>query len=86
MGKLYENLERYFKNTPSEDIERAWKEVEKLNDIGPDVIGYADMMKGLVDTNIFYSDTIDYQIKHIIEAGVNFEDSISACAEYYLAA
>jgi len=57
MGKLYENLERYFKNTPSEDIERDWKEVEKLNDIGPDVIGYADMMKGLVDTNIFYSDT-----------------------------
>lgn len=86
MGKLFENLKRYFENTPSEDIEKDWKEVEMLNDIGPDVIEYADIMKGLMDTNIFYSDNFDYQIKHINEAGENSGESISACAEYYLAA
>lgn len=86
MGKLFENLKRYFENTPSEDIEKDWKEVEMLNDIGPDVIEYAGIMKGLMDTNIFYSDNFDYQIKHINEAGENSCESISACAEYYLAA
>lgn len=41
MNGLFEYLKKYFDNTPQCVIEEDWKEVEHLNDIGPDVIEYA---------------------------------------------
>lgn len=38
--KLLENLKRYFADTPKEQQDKEWKEIEPLNDIGPDVIEY----------------------------------------------
>nr|DAI16456.1 MAG TPA: hypothetical protein [Bacteriophage sp.] len=37
MSKLLESLENYFKNTPKEQLDKDWKEIEYLNEIGPDV-------------------------------------------------
>ena len=38
--KLLENLKRYFAITSKEQQNKDWKEVEPLNNIGPDVIDY----------------------------------------------
>ena len=37
---LFENLKKYFANTSKEQQDKDWKEVEPLNNIGPDVIEY----------------------------------------------
>lgn len=37
---LFENLKRYFATTSKEQQDKDWKEVESLNNIGPDVIDY----------------------------------------------
>lgn len=37
MSKLLESLENYFKNTPKEQLDKDWEEIEYLNEIGPDV-------------------------------------------------
>lgn len=37
MSKLLESLENYFKNTPKEQLDKDWKEIEYLYEIGPDV-------------------------------------------------
>lgn len=41
MGKLYDNLVRNFENISEEE----WREIESLNDIGPDVIEYANRIE-----------------------------------------
>lgn len=41
MGNLFESLKDYFENTPNDVIENDWREIEYLNEIGPDVIEYA---------------------------------------------
>lgn len=38
---LLEELQNYFENTPKKVLDSEWKEIEHLNDIGPDVIEYA---------------------------------------------
>lgn len=38
MGNLFESLKDYFEHTPKDVLDNDWKEVEYLNDIGPDVI------------------------------------------------
>lgn len=38
--KLFENLKKYFDTTSKEQQDKDWKEVEPLNNIGPDVIDY----------------------------------------------
>lgn len=45
MGNLFESLKAYFENTPKEVLNNDWKEIEYLNDIGPDVIEYAEYVK-----------------------------------------
>lgn len=37
---LFENLKKYFANTSKEQQDKDWKEIEPLNNIGPDVINY----------------------------------------------
>ena len=47
MGNLFESLKDYFENTPKGVLDNDWKEVENLNEIGPDVIEYARYVKEL---------------------------------------
>ena len=50
MGVLLESLKNYFKNTPKEELDKDWKEIEYLNEIGPDVFEYAEFVKANFDT------------------------------------
>ena len=40
-----EFLKKHFEETPQEELDKEWKEIEPLNDIGPDVLEYADKIK-----------------------------------------
>lgn len=46
MGVLFESLKNYFKNTDQDILDRDWKEIKYLNEIGPDVIEYTDIPCG----------------------------------------
>ena len=48
MGKLLNQLKDYFENTPKEVLEKEAKEWEYPNEIGPDVLEYAKIVR---DTN-----------------------------------
>lgn len=39
---LFKNLKKYFDTTSKEQQDKDWKEVEPLNNIGPNVIDYID--------------------------------------------
>ena len=45
MGKLLDQLKSYLENTPKEVLEKEAKELEYLNEIGPDVLEYAKVVK-----------------------------------------
>lgn len=47
MDNLFESLKYYFDNTPKEFLENDWKEIKYLNEIGPDVIEYAKLVKNI---------------------------------------
>lgn len=49
MGKLLNQLKDYFENTPKEVLEKEAKEWEYLNEIGPDVLEYAKMVRGYIN-------------------------------------
>lgn len=55
MGKLFESLKDYFEKTPKEILDNDWKEIEYLNEIGPDVIEYAEYVKELFGSDVSYS-------------------------------
>ena len=40
-----ELLKKHFEETPQKELDKEWKEIEPLNDIGPDVLEYADKIK-----------------------------------------
>ena len=45
MNKHLENLKDYFENTSQEEIDKDYEEIEYLNDLGPNVLEYADFVK-----------------------------------------
>ena len=47
MSELYYKLREYFENTPREQLDKDWEDVKDLNDIGPDVILYANYVRRL---------------------------------------
>ena len=47
MSELYDKLKEYFENTPREQLDKDWEDVKDLNDIGPDVILYANYVRHL---------------------------------------
>lgn len=49
MGKLLNQLQQYFENTPKEVLDKEAKEWEYLNEIGPDVLEYAKMVRGYIN-------------------------------------
>ena len=40
VNKYVEDLKRYFEETPKEQLDKDWKELEKWNDVGPTVDEY----------------------------------------------
>lgn len=46
MGKLLNQLKKYFENTPKEVLEEEAKKLEYLNKIGPDVLEYDKIVRG----------------------------------------
>ena len=45
MGKMYNSLKEYFQNTPKEQLDKDWEEIEPLNNIGVDVLEWAEFAK-----------------------------------------
>ena len=48
MSKIFEVLEKYFDNTPRDQLARDLESLEYLNDIGPDVLEYTRSVKTLI--------------------------------------
>ena len=44
MGKFSKHLKEYFENTPKEQLNKDWDNIKHLNDIGPDVIEYYNII------------------------------------------
>lgn len=57
MGNLFESLKNYFENTPKEVFDNDWKEIKYLNEIGPDVIEYAEFVRENFGTAVSYSNS-----------------------------
>jgi hypothetical protein len=53
---LLQQLKKYFDNTPREIIEKDWKEIEYLNEIGPDVDEYLECVKKYRQSNQYPKD------------------------------
>lgn len=76
MGKLLENLIQYFEETPKESLYNEWKGIQYLNNIGPDVIEYAESVKLYLNIT-----SHSFDVKGNID-----NDEISPNSKYYLAA
>lgn len=85
MGKLLEQLKNYFENTPVEVLEKESAEWDYLNEIGPDVLEYANMVKGYIDTETAYSCSNDCFSENNYDFTVSTND-ISSNAQYGKAA
>ena len=57
MGNLFKSLKDYFENTPKDVIEKDWREIEYLYEIGPDVIEYAEFVRENFGTAVTYSNS-----------------------------
>lgn len=79
MGKLLENLKNYFENTPKDILERELNALDYLNDIGPDVIEYAEQVREYLYSNIQAErvNTPKYDGEHYVNP---------SSSNYYLAA
>lgn len=87
MGNLFESLKDYFENTPKEVLDNDWKEMEYLNEIGPDVIEYAEFVRENFGIAVSYSNSKEKRETHKYEVPVSAgENGIAADAKYCLAA
>ena len=87
MGNLFESLKDYFENTPNDVIENDWREIEYLNEIGPDVIEYAEFVREYLGTAMSYSNTKEKEETRRYDVSVSaWENGIAADAKYCLAA
>ena len=87
MGNLFESLKNYFENTPKEVLDNDWKEIEYLNEIGPDVIEYAKFVKEQFGIAVSYSNSGQKNEAHRYDVSVDSENNgIAADAQYYFAA
>lgn len=55
MGDLLDSLKDYFDKTPQDVLEKDFKELAYLNEIGPDAIAYVEYVKGNFDIEMSYS-------------------------------
>lgn len=87
MGNLFESLKGYFENTPKDVIEKDWREIEYLNEIGPDVIEYAEFVRENFGTAVSYSNSKEKKETYRYDVSVSAgEKGIAADAKYCLAA
>lgn len=87
MGNLFESLKDYFENIPKEILDNDWKEMEYLNEIGPDVIEYAKFVKEQFGIAVSYSNSEKNLETHKYDVSVDSENNgIAADAQYYFAA
>ena len=85
MGKLLEQLKSYFENTPAEVLEKECAEWDYLNEIGLDVLEYAKLVRGYIDTEMAYSNSDIFCDDRKYDFTVLTED-ISSNAQYGMAA
>ena len=72
---------------PKDVIEKDWREIEYLNEIGPDVIEYAEFVRENFCTAVSYSNFKEKEETHRYEVSVSTgESGIAADAKYCLAA
>lgn len=87
MGNLFDSLKDYFKNTPKDVLDKDWKEIEYLNEIGPDVIEYAEFVRENFGIAVSYSNSKGKRETHKYDVSVSaVENGIAADAKYCLAA
>lgn len=81
MGNLFESLKNYFESTPQDVLENDWKEIEYLNEIGPDVIEYAEYVKAFFGANMPISSTHKFDVSECSD-----DSHIAVDAQYLFAA
>lgn len=87
MGNLFESLKDYFENTPKEILDNDWREIEYLNEIGPDVIWYAEYVKELFGIDVLYLGADKNLSAHTFDIPATSDtERIAADSQYYLAA
>jgi len=73
MGRLLDSLKNYFENTPTDVLERDWRELAHLNDFGEDVLSYAEAFDCVVrpyafEKNNCINDTYKENTKYYLAA------------------
>jgi hypothetical protein len=87
MGNLFESLKDYFEKTPKEILDNDWKEIEYLNDIGPDVIEYVEYVKKVFGVDLLYSSSAKrLNARKFDISEISDTDKIAVDSQYYLAA
>lgn len=87
MGNLFESLKNYFENVPEEVLGNDWKDIEYLNEIGPDVIEYAKFVKEQFSIAVSYSNSEQKNETHRYDVSVDSGNKgIAADAKYFFAA
>ena len=84
MWNLLDDLKNYFENTPTDELDNDWREIEHLNDIGPDVLEYAEFMRRYLSMELMYSCSEVKNDNHTFCAlDFPLDAEISADAHYY---
>lgn len=88
MKNIYESLLDYFENTPKDILDKDWEELEYLNEIGPDVIEYAEYVINKFGLTVSYTNPNKTLNKHKFNVSVDGakNERIAVDAEYYFAA
>lgn len=47
MGNIVQSLKEYFQNTSKSQLDTDWKEIEPLNEVGPDALEYCKLLRHL---------------------------------------
>ncbi|EJW95428.1 tyrosine type site-specific recombinase [gut metagenome] len=87
MGNLFESLKSYLENTPQDVLEKNWNEIAYLNEMGPDVIEYAEYVKEQYGIEVSYSNLGTNMETHKFDVSACCENnSIATDSLYYIAA
>ena len=81
MGRLLDSLKTYFENTPKDVLRKDLDDLEYLNEMGPDVLEYADYVKEYFGQSFLLE---DYNVP-VYGDGQNSTE-ISPDSKYFLAA
>ena len=66
MGKMYNSLKEYFQNTPKEQLDKDWEEIEPLNNIGIDVSEWAEFAKKIKPLDSDIAQWVDKNFDELI--------------------